>query len=210
MRYLKAWAQYARLVERSDDVWSFLNTKEIGTSHALFYEEWALAVCSKHRINIAEEVYKLGIHRKAQPLKRLQAAYLTFQKQRDAGTLGSNRQDELIAESRRNLGLRSADSQVRSGMGNGELHAAGNSRNGAKLDVFSDVQTELSLADQGGDWDDVGTREQNRKENFHDAMPWKGEVLRQNRSKVMPRTPKMNVFDDTVSNCCAYNNFGTV
>lgn len=42
-RYLKLWVLYARHVERREEVWAFLESRDIGTRHASFYEEWAMA-----------------------------------------------------------------------------------------------------------------------------------------------------------------------
>jgi len=44
IRYLKLWIQYARHVERREEIFSMLGSREIGTKHALFYEEWATAL----------------------------------------------------------------------------------------------------------------------------------------------------------------------
>jgi checkpoint serine/threonine-protein kinase len=49
LRYLKLWVQYSKLVERSDDIWTFLNSREIGTNHALMYEEWAQCCETRNR-----------------------------------------------------------------------------------------------------------------------------------------------------------------
>jgi checkpoint serine/threonine-protein kinase len=35
---------YARHVERREEVWAFLESRDVGTRHAVFYEEWAGAV----------------------------------------------------------------------------------------------------------------------------------------------------------------------
>ena len=43
-RYLKLWVQYTRHVERREEIWSFLESRDVGTHHALFYEEWATAL----------------------------------------------------------------------------------------------------------------------------------------------------------------------
>ena len=40
-RYLKLWTMYARHVERREEVWAFLESREIGTKHSILYEEWA-------------------------------------------------------------------------------------------------------------------------------------------------------------------------
>jgi len=42
-RYLKLWIMYARHVERREVVWAFLEARDVGTHHAVFYEEWAAA-----------------------------------------------------------------------------------------------------------------------------------------------------------------------
>jgi len=42
-RYLKLWMMYTRHVERREEVWAFLESRDVGTRHAVFYEEWAMA-----------------------------------------------------------------------------------------------------------------------------------------------------------------------
>lgn len=200
LRYLKLWAQYARLVERSDDVWSFLNSREVGTGHALFYEEWALAAESKGKVSQADEVFRLGINRKAQPLKRLQTSYQNH-KNRAAG-IEEEVSSDRPAPGRVALATRSGPLAQTQPASSGPKTLLGQPlpNNGAKIDVFSDQARSVSSLDQReGEWQDMGTREGNRKENFLEAMPWKGEVLKQDRSKVAARTPKMSVFSDTVS-----------
>lgn len=44
IRYLKLWIIYARQVERREEVWPFLESRDVGTRHAAFYEEWALVL----------------------------------------------------------------------------------------------------------------------------------------------------------------------
>lgn len=41
IRYLKLWVTYTRQVERRENVWAYLEARDIGTRHAVFYEEWA-------------------------------------------------------------------------------------------------------------------------------------------------------------------------
>jgi checkpoint serine/threonine-protein kinase len=43
VRYLKMWIMYTRMVERREEIWAYLESRNIGTNHALFYEEWAAA-----------------------------------------------------------------------------------------------------------------------------------------------------------------------
>lgn len=37
------WISYTRMVERREEIWTYLDTRNIGTTHAVFYEEWAAA-----------------------------------------------------------------------------------------------------------------------------------------------------------------------
>jgi checkpoint serine/threonine-protein kinase len=51
IRYLKLWVQYAKLVEkdRAEEIWVFLNSREVGTRWSMFYEEWAAACEARGR-----------------------------------------------------------------------------------------------------------------------------------------------------------------
>lgn len=44
IRYLKLWVLYASYVDKPTVIYKFLLVNEIGTSHALFYEEYAIAL----------------------------------------------------------------------------------------------------------------------------------------------------------------------
>jgi checkpoint serine/threonine-protein kinase len=44
IRNLKMWVMYTRHVERREEVFAYLESKDVGTKHALFYEEWAAAL----------------------------------------------------------------------------------------------------------------------------------------------------------------------
>lgn len=44
VRYLRLWVQFARQIERREEIWAFLESRSIGTNHAQFYEEWAIAL----------------------------------------------------------------------------------------------------------------------------------------------------------------------
>jgi checkpoint serine/threonine-protein kinase len=43
-RYLGLWVMFARHIERREEIWSFLDSRNICTNHAAFYEEWAIAL----------------------------------------------------------------------------------------------------------------------------------------------------------------------
>ena len=44
LRYLKLWVRYASYVDKPTIVYKYLLVNDIGTSHALFYEEYAIAL----------------------------------------------------------------------------------------------------------------------------------------------------------------------
>jgi checkpoint serine/threonine-protein kinase len=71
--------------------------------------------------------------------------------------------------------------------------------NGSKMEIFADG-TVRAEDDAPGEWADFGTRDGRRKENTVEAGPWKGETLPQSaaRSRVAPRTPKIEVFKEMV------------
>jgi hypothetical protein len=64
------------------------------------------------------------------------------------------------------------------------------------LEVFSDESGQRSENDAPGEWGDLGTRDERKKENTVEATSWKGETLPQ--KGVAPRTPKVEVFRDVV------------
>ncbi|KAI0346155.1 hypothetical protein BDW22DRAFT_1352165 [Trametopsis cervina] len=91
IRYLKLWVLYASYVEKPNIVFKFCMINEIGTDHALLYEEAALALERSGRKSEADDTYRLGIARRVDPLERLEARYHEFQKRMLASpTLPSN------------------------------------------------------------------------------------------------------------------------
>ncbi|KAJ9104483.1 hypothetical protein QFC21_001979 [Naganishia friedmannii] len=200
LRYLKLWVQYSKLVEKSEDIWVFLNSREIGTNHALMYEEWAQSCETRGRRQKADEVYRIGINRKAQPLRRLQASYQAFQARESdpAGVVVTATPSGAAPQSaqRRVLGDRSGR-----GLGPQVTSSSSLPDNGARLDVFSEEASNPAgtLDEKDGEWADFGTRDQNRRENVKEASTWKGEVLPQSakaKARIAPRTPKIEVFKD--------------
>lgn len=213
LRFLKLWVQYAKLVEkeRAEEIWVFLNSREVGTGWGLFYEEWAAACEARGRVTKADEALRLGIARKAQPLKRLQTHYEAFQarttdlsyvapsllSQIEAQSYRANQPPatSLSSNGRAVLGVRStatprSQPQPRSNSGSVK-------NNGAKLDIFSDESGGGEIAESNEEWTEFGTRSANRKENTLEAVGWKGEVLHQKGLAVgMMKSEKMEVFSD--------------
>ncbi|KAJ2377739.1 protein kinase, partial [Coemansia sp. RSA 2607] len=102
-RYLRLWLWYTGLItEGQEAVLQFLVANGIGDSLAALYEEYAKVLESRGRSQKADEVFRLGVARKAQPLARLERRYDEFQRRVmaqtrrdvDNGLLGSGQQPQ--------------------------------------------------------------------------------------------------------------------
>lgn len=171
----------------------------------------------RNRREKADEAFRIGIARKAQPLKRLQTNYQAFQARPPVAVAAEREADAAQthvtpggANGRKVLGTRSAVPQAGGSSSTTRTPGASGAtpRNGARLDIFVDGPVPGATAeDQAGTtWEELGTREGNRKENTVEAVGWKGETLPQSKTaaaRIAPRTPKMEVFKDNVSSCAA-------
>ena len=54
------------------EIFNYMNSEGIGTKFAGYYESWALALENAQNNKQADEVYQLGIARKAEPVGRLE------------------------------------------------------------------------------------------------------------------------------------------
>ncbi|KAJ2668600.1 protein kinase [Coemansia spiralis] len=87
-RYVKMWIWYTGIITTSQEVvFQFLIANKIGDSLAVLYEEYAKLLESQNKARKADEVYQLGIARKAQPLARIQRRYNDFQRRLVAQTM---------------------------------------------------------------------------------------------------------------------------
>ncbi|RKP08328.1 mitotic checkpoint complex, partial [Thamnocephalis sphaerospora] len=78
-RYLRCWLLYAENVKDPQLIFKYLEANNIGQDLAAYYEEYATLLESQGRWKLADEIYRLGINRFAQPLERLQRKYREFQ-----------------------------------------------------------------------------------------------------------------------------------
>lgn len=154
----------------------------------------------------ADEIYRLGLARKAAPVERLKTRHHAFL-ERIMVSPGQPIPDDEPSPNSTRTPARSILGSVASlhTSISGATQLAPSSRlsqstNGAKLEVFVDT-TGRGEDSAPGEWADLGTRDGRRKENATgEAGPWKGETLLQSatRSRVAPRTPKVEVFKDSV------------
>jgi checkpoint serine/threonine-protein kinase len=204
------WVTYARHTERREEIWAFLDSRNIGNQHALFYEEWAnatfalgrqvhLKVVLTNRKKKTDEIYQLGIHRRAAPVERLKKRHHDFLQRILVASSRDIPDDEPLIPAR--SAGRSILGQVATAAAiSGSVQLAPSTRlsrapNGAKMGVFSD-ESGRGQDDAPGEWADFGTRDERRKENTVEATAWRGETLPQ--KGVAPRTPKVEVFRDMV------------
>lgn len=151
----------------------------------------------------ANEIFELGINRRAAPVERLKTRYQTFLQRILVASSRDIPEDEPLLPSR--SGGRSVLGQVATPSLSGATQLASSTRtsrapNGAKMTIFSDDDGKKSRDDAPGEWADLGTRDERRKENVQEATSWKGETMPQKGS--MPRTPKVEVFRDAVGPPC--------
>lgn len=181
------------------------------------YWAWFWIVCVASRVESpltplrrkkADDIYRLGIARKASPLERLKSRHQAFLA-RIMAVSGQVPEDDPSPPSTAANAMRTPGRSVLGQVGSttgvaGATQLAPSMRlskaaNGSKMEIFADG-TAKAEDDAPGEWADFGTRDGRRKENTVEAGPWKGETLPQSaaRSRVAPRTPKIEVFKETV------------
>nr|KIR49111.1 BUB protein kinase [Cryptococcus bacillisporus CA1280] len=204
IRYLKLWIMYARQIDRREEIWAFLESRDIGTRYSLFYEEWATTLEGLGRRKKADEIYRLGIARKASPPDRLKNRHKQFLERIMVLPSGVVPDDDPAPAPARTPS-RSVLGQVRA---TPSLSVAGATQlapslrstsvnNGRKMAIFADEEGKAEDT-PASEWPEFGSRDERKKENTVEAGPWKGETLPQSaaRGRVAPRTPKVEVFQD--------------
>eukprot|EP01133_Synstelium_polycarpum_P017206 gene17206-20505_t len=79
-RYLKLWIQYADMCRDPIDILAYVETNKIGQRLALFYEAKAVICENKGRYKDADEAYKTGILKRAEPVDHLPVRHKEFEK----------------------------------------------------------------------------------------------------------------------------------
>ncbi|KAF4365197.1 hypothetical protein G4B88_000356, partial [Cannabis sativa] len=78
LRYLKVWLEYAQNCSDAEIIYSFLDTNEIGKTHASYYISYARHMESKNKMKMANDIFNLGISRTAEPIQTLKDSYTEF------------------------------------------------------------------------------------------------------------------------------------
>ncbi|KII74078.1 Mitotic checkpoint serine/threonine-protein kinase BUB1 beta [Thelohanellus kitauei] len=82
-KYVKLWLKYASLLDQKDDIFQYLISSGIGFSNSILYTTYAYFCETSKDFRRAEEVYNLGLQRKAKPKTDLEQAYREFLKRLD-------------------------------------------------------------------------------------------------------------------------------
>lgn len=185
--YLKLWVLYASYVEKPTIIYKFLLANDIGTDHALLYEEYAAALEKAGRRNEADAAYLLGIARQASPLDRLVAKHSEFQKRMMTAATMTPQPAPNAPPRRTALGVTSSSSAAVSTPSSSSQAGANGSRSGprlgtnARLQIFVDPSGAGSAdaMDSVTPYPDIGTRKSRVKENVPEVSKAAGSTLKQ-------------------------------
>ncbi|OSX61004.1 hypothetical protein POSPLADRAFT_1147111 [Postia placenta MAD-698-R-SB12] len=203
VRYLKLWVLYAGYVEKPAIIYKFCLVNEIGTAHALLYEEFATVLERAGRKAEADEAYLLGIARKAAPVERLQNKHREFQKRMmssinaaAATTTPEPAAPSASSSSSTRRALAEASSSSSSSSSRTRASRTGSARTPGQLATPSpapsvprpngrmQVFVDPSGADAENDpsaaapWPELGTRKSRVKENVPEVRKAAGTTLR--------------------------------
>ncbi|KAG9028394.1 hypothetical protein FRB95_006525 [Tulasnella sp. JGI-2019a] len=206
-RYLNLWLQYANLVAKPQLIFAHLLANDIGSVFTLLYVEYANVLERQGQRSKADEIYRLGIARKAKPASLLEERYNEFQARMlsakpdgpptpesessppTAPVIGGRK---VLGENRtaRQAGPSSAPQQSTA-----PTPRPGNAGNKGKFSVFSDA--DAGPSDYAtNDWNKLQGEAARDKENSAGATAWQGEKLHQRGVAQTPKTPRFTVLRD--------------
>ncbi|XP_008681224.1 mitotic spindle checkpoint protein BUBR1 isoform X1 [Zea mays] len=185
LRFLKVWLEYAGNCADAEVIYRFLEANQIGQGHAIYYMSYASLLESKNKLRKANEIFDLGIARKAKPLEKLEAVYRAFL--RRSIKKREQEQDDTVDD---DLPKRSFGNNLKRDENRNQQ--AGNSHLGRPralqrpLSVYKD---ESPLPNQGLDrvrskenntsWRVLGTRAERNKENNMMPAKWTSHKIPQ-------------------------------
>ncbi|TEB34346.1 hypothetical protein FA13DRAFT_1789464 [Coprinellus micaceus] len=182
IKYLKLWLLYGSYVDKPTIIYRFLLANDIGTDHALLYEEHAAVLERDGRKKEADEIYRLGIARKAQPLDHLKARYDDFQKR-----MMTNMSIPVVGPSRPTpqnppRQALATTSSLPSSRALGSSNSATTSYqlpSNSRMQVFFDPTGEEAEAATGSAWKELDGRKTRVKENVPETKKLAGATIKQ-------------------------------
>ncbi|KAK4105286.1 hypothetical protein N658DRAFT_491744 [Parathielavia hyrcaniae] len=206
-RYLKLWLHYINFFSDAPrEAFVFLSRHSIGETLALFYEEYAAWLESAGRWAQAEEMYKLGIEREAQPTARLLRKFGEFEQRRAHKTDADGPSSPALPVARPALAAKMdpfAAAVLRDPQAPRQPAGLGvqpSKPARSKLTIFSDADAEVAApamsfrAEGSKGWDTIGSLADRKKENVMEPKPWAGETLKAGGKKSSGQ--KLAVFRD--------------
>ncbi|GAA5917372.1 hypothetical protein JCM5296_003800 [Sporobolomyces johnsonii] len=178
-RYFRLWAHYAKNMESPEECYRFLFAKGVAEKLAALYEEYAKVLEAAGKRKQADQIYLLGINRRATPLDRLKRSHLDFQaRMLVAPPLPSPPRPSADASSSSSARPILSSSTSRPPTGGTGGTGVGPAGNGSAFAVFRD---EAGKQDGGKDaeWDDFGTVKSRKRENELEKKEWAGETMPQ-------------------------------
>ncbi|KAJ6487808.1 Mad3/BUB1 homology region 1-domain-containing protein [Mycena sanguinolenta] len=184
IKYLKLWLLYASFVEKPTIIYNFLMANEIGTEHAILYEELAAVLERDGRRKDADDAYLLGIARRASPLEHLKARHADFSKRMMCAaalpTGPTTPATPAPAGDTKRTALATTFAAPTPSLSAARAPASRDQRapSNSRLQIFVDPGSEFADA-AGNAFPDVGTRKTRVNENVPEAKKMAGSTLRQ-------------------------------
>ncbi|TRM62221.1 Mad3/BUB1 homology region 1-domain-containing protein [Schizophyllum amplum] len=199
MKYLKLWLLYASFVNKPTTIYKFLLANEIGTDIALLYEEYAAVLERDGRRKAADEVYLLGMARRAQPLDHLKSRHHEFQKRMMCAAMAPPPEAPVPAanSSRRTALATSSSSKSTAPLASSPANAPSTSRTNATIRPFVDPAGAAEPSTSTNPWPELGGRKERVKENVPAKKKLAESTLRQSsRTKRPAAGPSIVPFRD--------------
>ncbi|KAF5329952.1 hypothetical protein D9611_010505 [Ephemerocybe angulata] len=188
LKYLKLWLLYASYVDKPTIIYRFLEANEIGAEFALLYEEHAAVLERDGRKKEADEVYSLGIARKAQPLDHLKARYDDFQKRMMTNmsipvvepptTRTASSQQPVQRQALATTSTQPSSSSRTLGSGFSSLSSIPSSSS-SRLQIFVDPTGEEGETGSKSEWNELESRKTRVKENVPETKKLEGTTIKQ-------------------------------
>ncbi|TFK26549.1 hypothetical protein FA15DRAFT_615434 [Coprinopsis marcescibilis] len=186
LKYLKLWLLYASYVERPTIIYQFLLANDIGANFALLYEEHAAVLERDGRKQEADEVYRLGIARKADPLDHLGSRYQEFQKRMMTRVSATPAAPAPTSQPSRKALAVTKSATAKFGSASSQSTVAATlpsvpSSSRAGFQIFSDTSGRGGevIEPSKGQWQDIGTRKTRVKENVPETQKLVGATIKQ-------------------------------
>lgn len=97
-RFISVCAKYADKTKEPSQVFKYLYQQKVGQQTALFWVAWAYVAEKDNDFPFAEQIYKKGISRDAQPMNVLKVRHKQFQRRMSRHWLNSSQRNEQLEE----------------------------------------------------------------------------------------------------------------